>query len=137
MALTLRNYTFSGEDPILLLDLLRRFCDEANTLNMSGAQAYVALSYFLKAFALYQCQTVMDVYAASGGDVTCCPEAVQNLIRSYATSNAIREAIISLSDIRLKPNESEMEYIARLNQAKLRCGNVHPLQKRLPCSLVV
>ena len=36
----------------MVLDFLRRFCDEANTLNMREAQAYVALSYFLKGFAV-------------------------------------------------------------------------------------
>ena len=131
MALTLRNYTFSGEDPIMVLDLLRRFCDEANTLNMSEAQAYVALSYFLKGFALDQFQTVKDAYAASEGGVTCWPEAVQYLIRSYATSNAIGEAIISLRNIRQKPTEFEMEYSARLNQAELRCGNVHAIAEKI------
>ena len=131
MALTLRNYTFIGEGPIMVLNFLRRFCDEANTLNMSEAQAYVALSYFLRGFALDQFQTVKDAYAASEGGVTCWPEAVQYLIRSYATSTAIREAIISLRDIQQKPTESEMEYSARLNQVEFRCGNVHPIAEKI------
>ena len=131
MALTLRNYTFSEEDPIMVLDFPRRFCDEANTLNMSEAQAYVALSYFLKGFALDQFQTVRDAYVASEGGVTCWSEAIQYLIRSYATSTAIREAIISLRGIRQKPTESEMEYSARFNQAELRCGNVHPIAEKI------
>ena len=52
---------------------------------MSEAQAYVALSYCLKGFALDQFQTVKNAYAASEGGVTCWQEAVQYLIRSYAT----------------------------------------------------
>ena len=78
-----------------------------------------------------QFQTVKDAYAASEGGVTCWPEAVLYLIRSYATSTAIREAIISLRDIHQKPTESEMEYSARLNQAELRCGNVHPIAEKI------
>ena len=78
-----------------------------------------------------QFQTVKDAYAASEGGVTCWPEAVQYLIRLYAKSTAIREAIVSLREIRQKPTESEMEYSARLNQAELRCGNVHPLAEKI------
>ena len=59
------------------LDFLRSFCDEANTLKMNKAQAYVALSCFLKGFALDQFQTVKDAFAASGGGVTCWSDAVQ------------------------------------------------------------
>ena len=44
MALTLRNCAFSGEDPIMVLDFLRRFCDDANTVNISETHAYVASS---------------------------------------------------------------------------------------------
>ena len=131
MALTSRNYTFSGEDPIMVLDFLRRFCDEANTLKMSGTQAYVPLSYFLKGFAQDQFQNFRDAYAASEGDVTCWPEAVQYLIRSYATSTTSRESIITLRAIRQKQTESEMEYSERLNQAELRCGNVHPIAEKI------
>ena len=78
-----------------------------------------------------QFQTVKDAYAASEGGVNCWPEAVQYLIRSYAKSTAIREAIISLRDIRQKPTESGMEYSARLNQAELRCGNFHPIAEKI------
>ena len=116
----------------MVRDFLRKFCDEANTVDMSETQAYVALSYFLKGFALDQFQTVKDAYAASEGGVTCWPEAVQYLIRLYATSTAIREAIISLRDIRQKPTESEMECSACLNQAEPRCGNVHPIAEKIP-----
>lgn len=43
MKLTLRNQTFSGEDPILVLDFLARFVAEADILVMNEGQAYVTL----------------------------------------------------------------------------------------------
>ena len=36
----------------MVLEFLRGSCDEANTFNMGEAQAYVALSYFLKRLSL-------------------------------------------------------------------------------------
>ena len=36
-----------------------------------------------------------------------------------------------MRDIQQKPTESEMEYSARLNQAELRCGNVHPIAEKI------
>ena len=51
MAYSLEEYRFTGEDPIMVFDFLARFCDEADTLEMSEAQAYVALPYFFRAEA--------------------------------------------------------------------------------------
>ena len=36
-----------------------------------------------------------------------------------------------MRDIWQKPTESEIDYSARLNQAEIRCGNVHPIAKKI------
>ena len=131
MPITLRNHTFDGEDPIQVLAFLRHFVDEANTLDMNHAQAYIAIPYFLKGFALDQYQAAEDAYSANEGGVSCWPEAVQYLPRSYVTSNAIREATLSLRDVRQNSRETDMKYSNRLNQAELRCGNVHSLEEKM------
>lgn len=59
------------------------------------------------------------------------PEAVQYLLRSYATSNAIRAAILALRDIAQRPLEDEEEYSSRLNKAAIRCGNVHSTDEKI------
>ena len=131
MALTLRNHTFDGGEPILVLAFLRHFMDEANTLDMNEAQAYIAVPYFLKGFALDQYQAVKDAYSANKGAVSCWSETVQYLLISYVTSNAIREATLSLRDMRQNSGETEMQYSNRLNHAELRCGNIHSLEEKM------
>ncbi len=51
---------------------------------MSEAQAYLALPHFLRGFALNQFESMWDMSTSENGGVTCWPEAVQYLLRSYA-----------------------------------------------------
>lgn len=55
----------------------------------------------------------------------CWPEAIQYLLRTYATSGAIHAAIVALSDTRKKSDEHERVYGTRLTTAASRFGNVH------------
>ena len=126
MELKLKDHYFSGEDPVLVLDFLVRFCKEADTQGMSEAQAYLAVPYFLKGFALNQFESVTETATSSEGGVTCWPEAVQYLLRSYATSTNLQQALLELRDIRQRSGEDEVQYSTRLNTALCRCGNVHP-----------
>lgn len=57
------NLTFDGKDPIMIFDFLSRFVSEANTLEMSEPQAFVAIPHFLSGFAL-------DQYRAVSGSLT-------------------------------------------------------------------
>ena len=47
------------------------------------------------------------------------------------TSNAILEATLSLRDVSLNSGETEIQYSNRLNQAELRCGNVHSREEKM------
>ena len=85
MALTFRNHTFDAEDPINVLAFLRYFVQEANRLDMNEAQAYIAIPYYLKGFALDQYQAVKDAYSANEGGASCWPQAVQYLLKSSVT----------------------------------------------------
>ena len=62
--------------------------------------------------------------------MTCWPEAVQYLLRSYATSSAIRGAILDLRDTRQRPGETETGFRTRLNTAFYRSGNVHTSEEK-------
>lgn len=135
MELTMKAHKFSGEDPILVLDFLSRFVAEADILRMSEAQAYIALPYFLTGLAEDQFNSVRGSTRASEGGVTCWPEAVQYLLRSYATGNAIQGAILALRDTKQKADESETVYSTRLNKAFHRCGNVFSAAER--CTMFV
>ncbi|CAN8069068.1 unnamed protein product, partial [Agarophyton chilense] len=82
-------------------------------------------------FALEPYRSVCGSLTADEGGVTSRPRAVQYLLRSYATSNAIRQAILDLRDVTLKPEEGEVEYNSRLNKASVRCVNVHSTEDKI------
>ena len=67
----------------MVLDFLRRFVDEAEQLFMSEEQAYIALPFFFKGAAKSHFESVMDTTSEGEGGVTCWPEAVQFLLRSF------------------------------------------------------
>ena len=67
----------------------------------------------------------MDTTSEGEGGLTCWPEAVQYLLRSYATANHIRAAVLALRDVRQHPTEDEQTYSGRLAKAEIRCGNIH------------
>lgn len=45
--LALKNHKFDGTDPIRVFDFLARFVNEADMVNTSEAQAFIALLQFL------------------------------------------------------------------------------------------
>lgn len=56
--LTLRENLFSGEDPILILEFVPRFGDEADILEMNEAQVLIALPHLLNGEAADQFRSV-------------------------------------------------------------------------------
>ena len=67
----------------------------------------------------------MDTTSEGEGGVTCWPEAVQYLLRSYAAANHIRAAVLALREVRQHPTGDEQKYSGRLAKAEIRCGNIH------------
>ena len=110
LEVTMKDYCFTGGDPILIFEFLNRFVDEADMLDMTEAQAFITLPYFLKGYAHEQFRTIKDASTAAEGGVTSWPEAVQYLLRSYATSDIISSATLALRSLRQKFDETEMDY---------------------------
>lgn len=52
-------------------------------------------------------------------------------MRTYDTSGAIREAIITLRDIHQNIDEDERSYAARISTAAERCGNFHLADEKI------
>ena len=92
---------------------------------MSEDEAYIALPFFLKSQAKSHYGAVMDTTSEGEGDVTCWPKAVQYLLRSYATANFIRAAVLALYDVLQHPTEDEQTYSGRLAKAEIRCSIIH------------
>lgn len=92
-------------------------------LNMSEAQALIALPTFLAGPAETQFRKNLSGVSLHGG-ITCWPEAILYLLRTYATSYAMREDLEYLRNIRKGANEVEEEDRKRLNDAVFRWRNV-------------
>ncbi len=122
LELTLKSEKFSGKDPILVLNFLARFVEEADTIRMTEAQAFIALPHFLTGQAENEFRSSRN--SANSGGVSCWPEAVQYLLETYATSSSIRDAVNLLRDIRQQATENETQFATRLNKYAYRCANV-------------
>ena len=127
---TLKEFRFDGTDPIKILAFLAKYVEEADILRMSEAQAFIALPKVLSGHAQEQFNAVRGASVEEGG-VSCRPEAVQYLLRSYATSANINEAIARLRSTIQRADETEMQYSSRLNNAFVRCGNVYSLSEKI------
>ena len=113
-----------------ILGFLFSFVTECETNYMKESQALVAVKYFLHGQVRTQFDAARKIRSKDGG-VSYWPEAVQYLLRTYATNDAISGALLDLRDTRQKPNESEIDYSARLLDAEYRCGNVHDAEERM------
>ncbi len=47
------------------------------------------------------------------------------MLREYATSTTLQEAVSAIKNIQQKPQETETQFTARFKDAAYRCGNVH------------
>ena len=131
MEYSLKEFRFNGQDPIRVLSFLAKFVEEAELLHMTEAQAFLALPKLLLGFAKEQYDSVRGSADASEGGVSCWPEAVQYLLRSYATSSAINAAITALRAVTQTAQESERDFSSRLSLAFARCGNAHPSSEKI------
>ena len=83
----------------------------------------MALPHFLSDNTRTQYRAMQSDSRRSG--VTCWPEGVQYLLRTYATPAEIRNATNELRNVRKSVDEDELSYGARINDVAYRCGNIH------------
>ena len=97
-----RDNTFSGEDGVLVLDFLAKLVQEFDTQEMNEGQAIRLLPEFLIGMALRQYTSVSQTARFHHGKVSVWPEAVQWSLRSFATDEAIRQAVLALREVQQK-----------------------------------
>lgn len=129
LELTMKENKFTGEDPILIFDFLSRTVEEADTLAMNEGQLVTCLPHLLTKTAAQQYRSIAS--RSRSGTLTKWPEAVQYLLRTYATDRAIQEAVEALENIRQASNEDENAYASRVGTAAYRCGNVHTESEKI------
>ena len=85
-----------------------KLVEEADTLRVSEAHAFLILPKVLTGRADRQIRSVRN--GPRSGCVTCWPEAVNYLLRTYATAAAIRNACNDFRNIRQQVREEEVDY---------------------------
>lgn len=125
LTLTMKNHTFDGNDPIDIFDFLIHFVNEADMLKMSEA-----LPTFLVDLADTHFRTNFSGASHRGG-VTCWPEAVKYLVRTYGTPSAMREDLYDIRTIEQQDNELKESYRKRFNNAFHRCCNEHCEEEKI------
>lgn len=127
--LTFREHKFSGAEPILVFDFLTRIVEEADMLSITEGQLFVLLPHLLNGDAASQYRATVKGSRSNG--VTCWPEAVQYFLRTYATTNAIRDANHAFRGLKQILHEDEVTFSARVNLAAFKCGNVHDEDEKI------
>ena len=90
-------------------DSLTRFPNEADILEMSEPQAFIALLNFLADPAETQSCTNLSRGPRRGG-ITRWPDAIQCTLGIYVTAAAMRGSLESLRNIRRTSTEAEEDY---------------------------
>lgn len=77
---------------------------------MRESQAFSVLLGFLTGFDRRSFRSVLETMTPDQGGTTSLPEAVELLLRSFATNNAIKNAVVQLRDVKQLPKEDEKNY---------------------------
>lgn len=126
----MKYQTFDGNDPIRVFEFLNLFVNEADTLDMSKAQDLVDLPTLLTNPVETQFRTKLCGGSRHGG-VTCWTETIQNFMRAYATTTAIRETLDNNRSICQRDDGLEEEYGRCFKEAICRCGNVQEHEEKM------
>ena len=128
MALQMKGVTFSGDDPIAVLNFLSRFTAACNQNGVHEGAALWCFQFFMTGTALAKEQTRIvgesGVADARRDEVlSSYPEVVNYLLRTYATNEVYAEVANFLQSSGM----SETEYGDRLWRKALRCGMSFPI----------
>lgn len=101
--LTLKKHVLDGNKRIKIFDLLARFFNEEEVMKMSDAQSFMDLPPFLGYTADTQLRTNLSG-ASRHFVITCWSEAIQYLLRAYATTYSMGEVIKDFRSVKRKWN---------------------------------
>lgn len=96
---------------------------------MTEGQAFRVLPDFLTGIAECQFRPVAETTSPEQGGIISWPQAVQWMLRSFATDDAIHNVILAIRNLQQLPNEGERDYYLRLSDASNRCSYVHDAQE--------
>lgn len=119
----MKGYKFDGTDPVMVFDFLKRLTEEADTINMTEPQAFLATPHYLESPASDSFRAAK--HGSHTGEVTNWPSVVNYFLETYATPAAIRDATLANQYLKQKSGESELAFGERVTLAVYRCGTVY------------
>lgn len=119
----MENYNMNWEDSIRDFEMLTRFVNEVDMLNMREVQDFAALPNVLSETVETQFRTNLSGESHCRG-VIFCLKALQYRFRTYATPTAMWNALENLHSMHKRDDELEEGYLKRFHGAIHRCGNV-------------
>ena len=121
----------TGDDNVLVLDFLAKLVQEFNTQEMNNGQGIRLLPEFPGGISPRQYTYVSQTVGSHHWKISVWPEAVKWLLRSFATDEAIRQAVLALREVQQRPSEDEMEFYICLTDAGNCCGNVYSIEEQM------
>ena len=113
----------TGTDPIQVLQFLSLLVTRCDQLEMDEQEAFTALQVLLAGDAKASFDAGLGIGDSAEDGIYNWPSAVQSLLRTFATDDAINEAVTNLERIKQQPNETETDYWVRLTKAHSRAGS--------------
>lgn len=101
------KHFLSSDDPIRILNFLAKFVREEDIQEMSDAQVFIALSFFLTESAQSHCEARVEKTPLEEDGVSCLSEDVKDVLRHYAQSNIIINDISDMKDLHQKARKGK------------------------------
>ena len=118
--LSLKTQKFSGKDPILVLQFLALFAEEADTVGVAEDTAYPLMGSYMTE---PDDQAFRSAKGRGKAGVSCYAEAVNWLLNTYCTPGVLRSAAASMKNLAQRTGENEVDFRTRVRLAASRCGN--------------
>ena len=126
-----RHNTFTGNDGVLVLDFLAKLVQEFDTQEMNEGHAIRLLPELFGGISLRQNTYVSKTAGSHHGKTSVWSEAVQWLVRSSTTDEAIRQGMLAVREVQQRPSEDEVEFYIRLTDDINRCGNLYSMEEQM------
>lgn len=127
---TLKKQSFSGAYPVHIFHFFSRFVNNTDTLRMTEAQAFSILPHFVDNCT--ESEFRANIFGGSRyAGITCWPEAIQYMHRTYATPILMHEALEDFRLVHQSSDEDEYSYQKPLHDAVQLCRNVQEEDERM------
>ena len=118
--------TFSGEEPMELLNFISMFKEAMDSLGKCEGIAVRVLAYYLTddARTAYENQVTPGTVISDSGLNSTWPHVVHMFLVRYLTDEILQKAYDSVARATMKPDEDELQFAQRIMTNSRKCRNV-------------